>query len=796
MPLRFTSRILAHLSHSNYKPGDSKAMARDLRIEHDDRDAFEQALKMLQEQEKIEIDSREMIRLPGFGDEVTGVFKLNSRGFGFVRPDQATRFGDLYIPNGNTADAISGDRVKARVLQRRERWGRGAADDRSPFIGRIVEVLERGHSKFVGTLLQRGRIWVVEPDGRTLHGSVLIRDPFVKNAKAGEKVVFELTQYPEEGQTAEGVIVEVLGEAGRPDVETQAVIAAHGLRTAFPESAVDQARDVARKFERDAKGPWPDREDLTNRFIFTIDPPDAKDYDDAISIEHNEQTGEWILGIHIADVGGFVDQGSPLDVEASARGNSVYLPRLVIPMLPEALSNGVCSLQEGVPRFTLSAFITYDNKGRVISQRVSRSVIKSAKRLTYLEAQALIDGDSKLARKHAKTDPVYTDELIQTLKLSDTLAKILRKRRRADGMIVLNLPQVELVFDEDGHVIDAVPEDDAFTHTLIEMFMVEANEAVARIFADLNVPLIRRIHPDPTYGAIEELRVFARLVKFNLPEQPTRRDLQALLEATRDTPATRAIHFAVLRTLSKASYSPALIGHFALASEHYTHFTSPIRRYPDLTVHRAIAAYLDLTDNGRNPPRGRRRNSLAKDLIADDRVLSEEKLLELGRHCSETEIAAEEAERELRMFLVLQFLQEKHMGDEFEGVVTGMSAGGIYISIQRYLVDGMVKIQDLPTSGGRGDRWTLHAPTGRLVAQRSGMSIGLGDLVKVGIMNIDLAARRMDLKISDLSSARSVLPAKHATDGPSRDKPGKKSRFSKPMKKRSDARNQTKKRRR
>ncbi len=765
MSLRYNARIIAHLGHDAYRASTVDDLARDLRISEDEREEFQSALNQLAEQKQLEIGRDGRVRLPSFDDEISGRLRLNPRGFGFVIPDKPTRFGDLFIPQGNTADAVSGDRVRAKVTQRKERWSADA--ERSPFIGRIVEVLTRGQSRFAGTLVQRGKTWVVEPDGDTLHMAVMIRDPFVKNSKAGDKVIFEVTRYPEDNMAAEGVIVETLGESGKPDVETRAVIAAHELRTEFPSEAVSQASEATRTFEPRSRGPWPDREDLTSSLIFTIDPPDAKDYDDAISISHNPEGNEWTLGVHIADVGSFVEQGSALDAEAFQRGNSVYLPRLVIPMLPETLSNGVCSLQEGVPRFTLSAFMTYDGKGRVRSQRVCQSVIRSSKRLTYLEAQALIDGDQKEARKHAKTEPNYPQKLLDALRLSDQLAKILRARRREDGMIVLNLPEVDLVFDEEGHVIDAVPEDDAFTHTLIEMFMVEANEAVARIFADLDVPLIRRIHPDPTYGAIEELRLYARLVKFNLPDEPTRKDLQRLLEATREGPATRAIHFAVLRTLAKASYSPALIGHFALASEHYTHFTSPIRRYPDLSVHRAMHAYLERTNNGASVPGGRKRASIATDLMEDERILSEEQLVELGNHCSQTEINAEDAERELRTFLVLQFLQENHLGDELEGVVTGVTNSGVFVSIQRFLVDGLVKMQDLSGSGSRADRWVVHAATGRLVSQRSGASIGMGDLVKVRIAAIDLAARKMDLLVTQLAPTPTLSVMAAAHDGAS-----------------------------
>lgn len=748
MPLRFTRRILDHLAHANYRPSPVKQTARELRVAAEDEALFTEAIRRLQDDGRLEIDPAGLVRLPSYGDEVVGELRLNARGFGFVRPDEPHRDGDLFIPPGRTRDAISGDRVRATVQH--QGWRGKGRPGRSPFTGTVVEVLERGRDHFVGVLFERGGSWFVEPSGRTLAEPVLIRDPHAKNAKAGDQVVIELLHYPQEQYIPEGVIIRVLGEAGRPDVETEAVIVAHGLRTEFPAAALDEAGKATRGFEKEAGKPR-GREDLTATFTITIDPPDARDFDDAISISHDQEANQWTLGVHIADVSHFVRPGSALDQEARQRGNSVYLPRLVIPMLPEVLSNGVCSLQEGVPRFTRSVFVTFDHRGKVLFQRLASTVISSDKRLTYLEAQALIDGKSTEARKHTRADPVYTDQLTETLRLCDKLARILKNRRNRDGMIVLDLPDVELVFDDKGHVIDAVPEDDSFTHTIIEMFMVEANEAVARTFDDLQVPLLRRIHPDPVPGDIEELRMYARGVQVGLPDEPTRHDLQRLLNVTRDTPASRAIHFAVLRTLATASYSPAIVGHFALASDHYAHFTSPIRRYPDLAVHRVIEAYLDATDNGSSVPGGRKKRELGRRLHDDSRVPGEDDLILLGRHCSETEDEAEAAERELRDFLVMQLLHEQHLGDDFDGVVTGVTGNGVYVSIERFLVEGLVRSADLPQSAGRSDRWKPDQRTGRLVAGRSGASLGIGDLVRVRILRVDLASRHLDLSLLALA---------------------------------------------
>jgi len=751
----YRDRILDHLRHDRYSPSPADVLARQLRVPPEARESFHAALDALVREGAIEEGSDRRLRLPTLPDVVEGRIRVNPRGFAFVITTQAFREGDVFVPPDAVGDAISGDMVRVRVFRRGRERGRGSSrDEGRSLYGRVEEVVARGRTRFSGLLRKEGRQWIAVPDGKVLHDPVVIRDPGARNAREGDKIVFELVHHPGEGMLGEGVVLEVLGEAGRLDVETQAVIAAHGLPGEFPEPALEEARAASASFERHAHGPWTDREDLTALLTVTIDPPDARDFDDAISVERLEgEPTRWRLGVHIADVAAFVPMGGSLDSEARARGNSTYLPRHVIPMLPEVLSNGVCSLQEGVNRFTKSIFVVLDERGRVLEQRLSRSVIRSRRRLTYLEAQAVIDGDLQKARQHAKTEPDYPEEVVELLRRAERLARILRERRMKAGQLVLQLPEFELVFDEEGKVVDAEPEDDAFTHVLIEMFMVEANEAVARTFADLGIALLRRIHPDPGFADIEELRTFARVAGFSIPEEPDRRDLQALLESTREHPAARAVHLAVLKTLAKATYAPAMIGHYALASDHYAHFTSPIRRYPDLTVHRACDAYLDLTENGARVPGGRGQARLREHLGQDERALGERQLFELGTHCSGTEVNSEEAERSLRSFLVLRFLAEKHLGDDLPAAVTGvMPSGSVFVSLDRFLVEGIVRPQDLPGGGRAASQWSYHPGSMRLIAPRSGASIGLGDEVTARILRVDPASRTMDLAVVEVRS--------------------------------------------
>ncbi len=770
MPLKYQSRLFAHLAHERYVPTNVAQLAADLEIE--DPADFREAISTLATEGRLVVSDSGMVTLPSYADLpniLEGEFRGTGKAFAFFRPDLAVREGDLFIPPGASGDAMTGDRVRVGVVDDKQR---GRRDPGKRFYCEVIEVVERKKSSFTGAIEKRGTQFVVIPDARELEGRpIIVNDAEAKYAKVGDKVVFEITDFPEGDHLGEGVIVRVLGAAGEPDIETQATIAAFGLPDReFPAACVEQAREATRQFdeavERFRKGEkLPGRLDLTGEFITTIDPPDAKDYDDAISIKRlpESEGGGWELAVHIADVGHFIPAGSPLDVEASKRGNSVYLPRLVIPMLPEVLSNGICSLQEGVERFAKTAYIRFDKQAKVVGRGVASTIIKSRKRMTYLEAQALIDGNEEEARRHAKTDTAYTPELSSTLAEMNRLARAIEQRRHKQGMISLELPDVELIFDENGHVVDGQPEDNAYTHKLIEMFMVEANEVLGHLFRQLEVPLIRRIHPEPVPGDQEDMRKSAMVAGFKIPANPSREELQGLLDATRGTPAARAVHMAVLRTLTKAEYSPALIGHYALASEAYAHFTSPIRRYPDLTVHRALIVFLSMTGNGENPPKSDEAfKKLGREMLKHKDCPDEKALLEIGRNCTQTEQNAAAAEMDLRKLLLLMLLAKK-IGEEFEGVVTGVNPRGLFVQIDRYIVDGFIKIGDLPgdtTRDNRPPRWQMDKKSGGLVDQNSGRSYNVGHLVKVAISHVDLLKRQLELVISGESSRAAGKAAK------------------------------------
>ena len=735
MPEPINKRILSHLKSDRYRPQPPQSLAQELDLAGEENlHAFHDALKGLMREGRVVAGAGGTIVLPNqhqARDEFTGSYRHNRRGFGFVVPTDPSAHEDLYVPEGQNGGAITGDIVRAKITSQ------GQRDGKTIYSGRITEIIERTQKRFVGTLMKKGNEWTVVPDGNAFTEVIRTPDAAARHIWPGTKVVVEITSYPENSQWAQGVITEVLGKPGEKDVDLKSTIVMFNLPQAFPEEVLAEARQAVDTFDPNEERSR--RLDLTRETICTIDPDDAKDYDDAISL-HRLDNGLWELGVHIADVSWFVRQGTAMDEEAHERGNSCYFPGFVIPMLPEILSNGVCSLQEEVPRLCKSAFITYDKDGRPIATRFANSVIQSAKRLRYREAQAIIEGAAEIPHPDGpKKVEDYEPSVVDLLHDMNTLSRQLQKRRHAEGQIVLDLPEVDLVLDEDGKIVDAVPEDQSFTHTLIEMFMVEANEAVARLLNSQRVPFLRRTHPEPENRGAERLRQFVTVAGFRLPKQLDRKAIQALLQSVKGKPEGFAINLAVLKSLTRAEYSPEEVGHFALASEQYCHFTSPIRRYADLTVHRLLDAYFEA---GGDLQRGGRK----KAKIDPDKVPSFDDLKQIGKHLGFTERRADDAERELRQVKILELLQ-KEIGQEFSGVVTGITNFGIFVQIQTYLIDGLIRYEDL-----MDDWWDVDEKSGQIRGQRTGQVIRIGDVVKVLIVRIDMARRELNLAITQVTS--------------------------------------------
>ena len=672
-----------------------------LGVGRQDTAAFRAALDQLRKSGQIVTDARKHITLPPMADRVIGTFRANPRGFGFLVPLTPNAHGDLYIAAEDINGAMSGDIVQAQVVRR------GKRDGQWRYGGRIIQIIERGSDRFVGTLQRRQNTWFIQPEGKGFFGSILIDDAPSSGAKENDKVVVEITRYPQNDQPARGAIVRVLGKTGQYETEIRSIMERFALPEDFDEACRRQAHQAVEQFDPDKAA---DRADLSDETIITIDPADAKDFDDAVSLR-KDRDGNWRLGVHIADVSAFIPMHSPLDEEARRRGNSVYLPGKVIPMLPEVLSNGICSLQPGQKRFTKSVYITYDAEGKVLQTEFDNTIIRSTARLTYEEADRILRGRAK----------GFPGEVVALLKDMETLAKAIEARRRKAGMIHLDLPETELIYDASGQVIDARPADNSYPHTIIEMFMVEANEAVAGLLDRFRVPFLRRIHPAPDAQSAKNLGRFIKLFRMKVPRVLDRRAIQDLLESVKGTPLSYAINTYVLRSLPKAEYSPLNIGHYALASPHYCHFTSPIRRYADLLVHRLLDCYI--------------RGTLNK--IGLEEVLPELELREIGRHLTWTEEQAENAENELKTILILQMLT-KHIGEEMEAVVSGLTNFGIFVQCLKFGIEGLIEPGDLGL-----DEWKYDPRAQAVIGKWSGQSIRLGQPLKVRIVSVNLPARQL-----------------------------------------------------
>jgi ribonuclease R len=731
---------ILHLLQKDSTPRKLIHLEQELGIRGELKAAFRDAIDALCAEGRLIVGPGNVVRLPSLSGEVTGIFRANARGYGFLTPEQAVDDGDVFIPAKSTGSAMTGDRVVARITRR------GSKDDEDRLTGEIVRVLNRAHTSVVGTLRQEQTGWLVQPDGGDFTRPIEIEGIDVRKVRHGDKVAVEIRFYPTRSQPARGVIAEVLGRPGRFEAETTAVIQRHHLCDAFDASSLVEASNAKMAFDpRNTQN----REDLTDELVVTIDPPDAKDFDDAISLAQDEQ-GNWVLGVHIADVSYFVPEGSALDRAARRRGNSVYLPGRTLPMLPEMLSNGICSLQPGQPRYTKSVYLTYNKDGQLQSTDFANTMIKSSARLTYQEVDRVLQGD-----------PCgLSDDVVALLGDMETLARLIEDRRRRNGMLQLKMAAGELVMDEAGQVVGVRPEDTSYPHTIIEMFMVEANVAVATLLDRYCIPFLRRIHPEPAASALRQLSQTLRLLGVTLSRQPQRSDLQTLLERIQGTRIALPVNILVLRSLEIATYAPVSVGHYALAASKYCHFTSPIRRYADLMVHRALQAYLT-----GNLERARRQYAFPD-------------LEEIGRHITETEQTAEEAEQELKTILILHLLQKRVAGilpanrgqgvpnadmcvggprdalDTLDGIVVSLTAFGASVHLPQYGVEGLI-----PREALGPDRWQFDERNQCLVGRYSGAILRLAQAMRVRIIDVHPAAGQLDLAPAHVLIPKTPRPA-------------------------------------
>lgn len=702
-------RILEHIAKKSYQAVKPKALARKLGVRQADYANFRKVLRALAEEKRIEFGRNHTVQpLKPYG-AVVGIFRKNASGFGFVRPhpSEALAGQEIYIRATAVGDAATGDEVLVRVLKKPRRGDKGPE-------GEILRVLERDTHQFVGVYFEDGGEGFVRVDGTGFTEPIFVGDPGAKGARADDKVVFEMIRFPSPRQRGEGVINEVLGPRGQPGVDLLSVIRSYELPDEFPADVLKEARLQAEAFdESELDG----REDFTNDTIITIDPVDARDFDDAVSLTYDTRRRHWLLGVHIADVGHFAPPGSMLDREARNRGTSVYLPQRVLPMFPEIISNGLASLQQGRVRYVKSALMEFTHAGQRAGVRFANAAIRNKRRFTYEQVSAIL-------AEPEKHRPALEPDVLELLLRMQEFGLILRARRLKRGALELSMPEVELEFDEEGRVAGAHNAVHDISHQIIEEFMLAANEAVASHLAEHGIAFLRRIHPQPAPQKLQDFAEFVAILGYevSVSRATDRFQLQRLLRESAEQPEAQAVHYALLRSLKQAEYSPAEEGHYALASDCYCHFTSPIRRYPDLTVHRLLNALIKTGRAG----------SDAAELVA------------LGEHCSFTERRAEQAERELIKVKLLEYMAER-IGLELEVVITGVHEYGFFGQALVMPVEGLVHVGTLTD-----DYYYYEALSHSLTGRKTKRRFRLGDKVKVRVVRVDTQRQQLDFQLAEL----------------------------------------------
>lgn len=676
----------------------ARELARELDIQPDEYRAFRRLLDKLETDGAVVRQRHGRYAIPEQFDLVAGRLQVTRAGDGFVIPDEAGQ-EDVFVPGRQLATAVAGDRVLARIDRRPP--GRNPA-------GRIVRVIERAWSRVAGVYHEKRGYGYVVPQEPALAGDLFIPDEMAGGASDGDMVIASIESWGEDERSPVGRIEQILGRPGDPGVDVLAILIGHQLALDFPAEVEAEADKISRRGIRpeDLHG----REDFRDRLVVTIDPADARDHDDAISVRMLED-GDYEIGIHIADVSWYVKPGSAIDREAWERATSVYLVDRVVPMLPESLSGGLCSLVPDEDRLTLSAVFVISVDGEVRESRFARTVIRSAARLSYEDALRILESNES------------DSEIGASLRILSGICKAIREQRRDRGAIDFSIPEAVVELDSEGHPVAIRERPRLETHRMIEDLMILANETVARLGEEHDLAMLFRIHEPPSEDRLEGLRRVAAIFGATLPARGIRpRDLARLIRSMSGKPQEYLVSTVALRSMKQARYSVQNVGHFGLASDAYLHFTSPIRRYADLVVHRRLVRWLS----------GKRARGKAFDQEALERT---------ARHASERERRAEQAERDSIELKKIEYMR-RHLGDEFEGTISGVTGFGMFVLLEGVLVEGLIRLSSLVDDYYHYDEssWSL---TGRRTQRR----FQLGDRVVVQLARVDPESREIDLEL-------------------------------------------------
>lgn len=696
--------IVEFMKEENYKPLKKEELAKIFDIHRKEMKEFTKLLDDMEKEGLIFLGDKGKYMLPEKANLIIGKLDGNPKGFGFVRPENK-EMGDIFISMNNLHGALHGDKVMVSL------YAKGNESKKAE--GEVVRIIERTNNQIVGTFQDSKNFGFVVPDDKRISVDIFIPRDKCKGAINGQKVVAEIISWANNGKSPEGKITEVLGFITDAGTDILSIIRKHNLSETFPEEVINEAEKIPVEIrEEEIKR----RLDLRDEVIFTIDGADAKDLDDAISIKKLEN-GNYYLGVHIADVTHYVRERSPLDKEALSRGTSVYLVDRVIPMLPKKLSNGVCSLNPHEPKLTLSVFMEIDKKGKVLNQKTAETIIESKARLVYTDISNILEKDDEEQKKK------YEDLLPQFYEMQE-LANILRKKREKRGAIDFDFDEAKIILDDNGKPIDIRKAERRIANKIIEEFMLVCNETVAEYMFWTENPFLYRIHEEPSE---EKMSDFSKFIynfgyTFKGSNEIHPKELQALLKKVEGTKEETVINTIMLRSLKKAKYSEELTGHFGLAAKYYSHFTSPIRRYPDLQIHRIIKMFIN--------------NKL--DEKSKDRL---RKILpDVAEQSSSRERVAIEAERETNDYKMVEYMTER-IGEIYEGIISSVTSFGMFIELDN-TIEGLVRVDAL-----RDDYYIYDENNYRLIGERTKNVYKIGDLAYVRVAKANLSKREIDFEL-------------------------------------------------